>query len=268
MSDALIPSNALETLMRKVFLENAIEAGLFWDALLKSNLYVPLAEDKPKEKAEEVPLETPDGFPMLLGVDGDGNNIVWLFTSPAIMKEYLQHDYPHLEIGATEILSHFEETRNDVVLIGPDQLTLKLHPKLIASLAEGKVPEGLESKNMAKESKVFVGPATEDAAALESRFKELFNSIPEVMEAVFIQVADDAIVPATEDASATEPANARLLLGLRLQTESREEFQRIAQLIAKASEGVLDKGRTMDITLIDGSLKEAFSKFGKAFFTR
>lgn len=254
--------------MRKVFLDNAIEAGLFWDALLKANLYVPLAEDKPKEKLEEIPLETPDGYPMLLGVDADGNNIVWLFTSPTVMKEYLQHEYPHLEIGATEILAHFEESKNDVVLIGPEQLTLKLHPKLVASLAEGKVPEGVENTNIAKEAKVFVGPATEEAVALESKFKELFNSLPEVLEAVFIQVADDAIMPAEGEAPPTEPANARLLLGLRLQTESREAFQRIAQLIAKSSEGVLDKGRTMDITLIDGSLKEAFKKWGKPFFTR
>jgi hypothetical protein len=42
----------------------------------------------------------------------------------------------------------------------------------------------------------------------------------------------------------------------------------IKGMIARASEGVLDKGKTLDITLISGSLKDAFEKFGKPFFKR
>jgi hypothetical protein len=42
----------------------------------------------------------------------------------------------------------------------------------------------------------------------------------------------------------------------------------VAEVVAKAAEGILDKGSTMDITLMNGSLKDAFAKWGKPFFKR
>ncbi|MCB4756799.1 MAG: SseB family protein [Elusimicrobia bacterium] len=269
MSKAIIPPDALEALMRKVFLEKAMSPGLFWDALLKANLFVPTAKSG---ETLVTKTETPapgEEFPMVLGVDSEGRHIAWLFTSPQVLKDYTEQDLPYVEIAAGQIFERFKETAYDVVLIGPEQLTLKLHPKLVSSLAEGKVPEEGDIPNMAREARVFAGPAVPAAEALEKRFSDLFQTLPEVQEAVFIQVADESFLP-PEGASGADfrPAGCRLLLGLRLKLESKEEFQRVAHLIAQATEGVLGRGETMDITLINGSLKTAFEKFGKPFFKR
>jgi hypothetical protein len=65
-----------------------------------------------------------------------------------------------------------------------------------------------------------------------------------------------------------EGGDPRLLLGLRLTDTSRAHLKVIAQQVAKAAEGILDKGQSMDITLIDGSLKGAFEKWGKFFYKK
>jgi hypothetical protein len=249
VSDPIIPFEALEGVMKKAFLEQAIAPGLFWDALLKANLYVPLAADRE--------MKDPDDIPMLLGVDPDGKHVVWLFTSPGVMLEYTEQQLPYKAFLSTFILSTFRETDRDVVLIGPEGLTLKLHPELVDSLSEGRVPEVTEEqiRHVPKDQPVLVGAPSEESVELESRFIELFESLPDVLEASFVTVAEEGGDP-------------RLLLGLRLTDTSRAHLKVIAQQVAKAAEGILDKGQSMDITLIDGSLKGAFEKWGKFFYKK
>ncbi len=172
------------------------------------------------------------------------------------MADYTERDLAYLELPVTTVLSNVRDSDYEVVLIGPERLTLSLDPQLIDSLADGKVPEPAEQemKFISKKSQVQVGAPVDDTKALEERFAQLFDDEPTVVEAVFIQISDEG--------------GARLLLGLHLTDESKPNFRRVAGLIAKASEGVLEKGKTMDITLIGGSLKDAFDKFGKPFFKR
>jgi hypothetical protein len=252
-----IPFEALEGLMRKAFIEGEAEPGLFWDAFLKANLYVPVSTGgetgyKPgPQKAEGL-----EEFPVLLGVDSSGNHVLWLFTSPHVMSDYTERDLAYLELPAPTILSNLIDSDYEVVLIGPERLTLSLHPDLISSLADGKVPEPMdqEMKLVSKSAKVEVSEIKEGVDKLAARFSGLFQTEPTVLEATFIQISDDS--------------GPRILLGLKLSDESKPNFRRVAALIAKASEGVLEKGKTMDITLIGGSLKDAFEKFGKPFFKR
>jgi hypothetical protein len=252
----LIPSEALEGLMRKAFIDGDVEAGLFWDAFIKSNVYVPLSQPTGEMKTGRQKADGLEEFPVLLGVDSKGTHVLWLFTSPAVMLDYTERDLPYLELSATTVLNNVRDSEHEVVLIGPERLTLSLHPDLISSLADGNVPEPVDKKmkTVPKEAEVQVGPVQESTLALEERFKELFDSESSVLEATFIEVADDS--------------GPRLLLGMRLSDESKANFRHIAALIAKASEGVLGKGKTMDITLINGSLKGAFEKYGKPFFQR
>src|SRR5262245_10457226 len=98
MSAALIPPEALEGLMTKSFVENKIEPGLFWDALLKANLYLPVSA-KDASAGKEVD-ELSDEIPILLGTDAEGTEVLWLFTSPQIMRDYIEEDLPHREIAA------------------------------------------------------------------------------------------------------------------------------------------------------------------------
>lgn len=248
MKDPLIPFEALEGLMRKAFQEQTVNPGLFWDAFLNSHLVVPLSG--------KAPVEDDGKIPMLLGQDSEGKNVVWVFTSSHAMVEYIERDLRYLTMPAKELMKRLEGNAHDVVLIGPDGITLNLHPDLIASLAEGKVPEqpAEEVRNIPKNTTVSVGEAGEDAHPLETRFRALFLRHPEVLEATFIQIADDS--------------GARLLLGLRLENESREELKRIAGLVAQAAEGILEKGKTMDITLLDRSMKDAFEKWGTPFYRK
>ena len=44
MSEPNIPPEAIEGLMQKAFVEWAVEPGLFWDAFLKSTLFIPISE--------------------------------------------------------------------------------------------------------------------------------------------------------------------------------------------------------------------------------
>lgn len=247
MKDPLIPAAALEGLMKKAFQEQAVNPGLFWDALLNAHLVVPLAAER-EEKEGQIPI--------LLGVDSEGNHVVWLFTSSQAMVEYIERDQRFLVMPSRDLFNQLQNNEHEIVLIGPDGLTLNMHPDLIASLAEGRVPEQPqeEIRNIPKDTSVMVGSPSEDTSALESKFKELFANVPDVLEACFIQIADDS--------------GSRLLLGVRLTDESKDRFKQVAGLVAKAAEGVLEPGKTMDITLLDRSMKGAFEKWGKSFFKR
>ncbi len=247
MNDPKIPFEALEGLMRKAFIEQSVNPGLFWDALLNSHLTVPLAKDADENDKQ---------IPILLGQDSKGGHVVWLFTSVDAMVEYVEQDLKYMTMPAPKILDRLRESTHEIVLIGPDGITLNLHPELVASLADGRVPEQPveEVRNIPKDTSVYVGKPEDDVVALESRFIELFNDLPTVTEACFIQIADDA--------------GSRLLLGLKLLDESRENFKSVASQVAKAAEGVLEKGKTMDITLINRSLKDAFEKWGEPFYRK
>lgn len=249
MPEPLIPSKAVEGLMTKAFVEQTVAAGLFWDALLKCHLYVPVS-DKPDQASGD------DEIPVLLGVGSGGELVIWLFTSPEAMTTYTERQLPYREVSARTLLASVADSEHDVVLIGPDGLTLSLHPELIATLADGKVPEAAEEqvKSASKEAQIFVGPPSMETGPLAERFRELFSTMPQVLEATFLQVADDA--------------GPRLLLGLRLVEPDENVLREVAGLVARAAEGVLEKGKTMDITLIDRSLKGAFEKWGKPFYKR
>ncbi len=248
LENPLIPAEALEGLMKKAFQEQTVNPGLFWDAFVNAHLVVPLAEKIVSDDDRQIP--------MLLGVDPDGKNVVWLFTSSQTMVEYIEKDLKYLTMPAKDLLKRLTGSKHEIVLIGPDGITLNLHPDLVASLAEGKVPDqpAEEIRHIPKDTAVHVGKPTDDSSKLETRFLEMFRSHPEVLEATFIQIADDA--------------GSRLLLGLRLVDESRESFRKTAELIAKAAEGVLEKGKTMDITLLSRSMKDAFEKFGTPFYKK
>lgn len=257
MSDTpLIPINALEGLMKKAFVENAMSAGLFWDALVKSNLYIPLSKEAMENVISDPEIDKLSEFPMVLGQNADGENVIWVFTSPKTMAEYTETNLRYLQMPAQTVFANLRDSEYEVYLIGPEGLTLNLDPKLIDQLADGKVPEPTEEslKHIPKDAKVYVGAVTEDSAALEEKFIQLFKTDENVIEGAFVQISDDA--------------GPRLLLGLKLENESRPELQLVAEKIARAAEGVLAKGKTMDITLINGSLKEAFAKWGKSFYKK
>ncbi len=253
MPNPLIPPEALEGLMVKAFLEQNVAPGLFWDALLKSDLYVPLASPSshPPSRTESI-----DEIAVLLGEDSRGKQVVWLFTSASTLLDYVGKEILYRNFSAPAIFDGIKDSTHEIVLIGPDGLTLNLHRKLVASLAKGEVPEraGEELRSVPKEAEIQVGPPADDREALTGKFKALFESLPEVVEAAFIQIADEV--------------GSRLLLGLRLTEESRAHLKAAAEKVAKAAEGILDKGKSMDITLIEGSLKEAFAKWGETFFKR
>lgn len=251
----LIPSEAIENLMKKVFEEGGAATGLFWDAFLNANVFIPLSKPKGGEHAQKLAYSPNESIPILLGVDADGGHVIWVFTSLEVMVDYTEQDLDYLSLRASEFLQRVKGNKHDVVLIGPNGITLRLHPGLVASLADGKVPEAPveEVRHVPKESPIHVGKAI-DSAALEARFKTLFSELPDVLEACFIQIEDDA--------------GSRLLLGIQLREETREKLKDIAAVVARAAEGVLDKGKTMDITLLNGSLKEAFAKWGTTFFKR
>lgn len=234
--------------MTKAFLEGTVAAGLFWDALLKCHLYVPVAVNA--RGAEE------DEIPMLLGVGANGELVVWLFTSPEIMASYTERELTFKAVNARSLFASVADSEHEVVLIGPDGLTLSLHPDLIATLADGKVPEAPEEeiRTVPKDTTVSVGAPSDDSLDLEERFREVFSTMPEVIEAAFVQVGDDA--------------GSRLLLGLRLEDQTEDGLRDVAGVVAKTAEGILEKGKTMDITLIDRSLKGAFEKWGKFFYCR
>jgi hypothetical protein len=256
MPDPIIPIEALEGLMRKAFLDNAVAPGLFWDALLKCNLYVPLSKKVNKEELEGGSKTQMDEIPLLLGVDSQGKHVLWLFTSPHVMVEYIEQDLPYLGMLTPNLLSNLKDSEHELVLIGPDGLTLGLNKGLVASLAEGKVPDPPkeEVRHIAKDTEVYVGKPPEKPVALEERLTLLFKDLTEVTEACFIQIADDT--------------GSRLLLGVKLTEESRQSLQKVAEAVAAAAQGILEKGKTMDITLMNGSLKAAFAKWGTSFFTR
>ena len=247
MTEPLIPSKAVEGLMTKAFVEQTVASGLFWDALLKCHLFVPVS-DRPDQAGNE------DEIPVLLGVGSGGELVIWLFTSPEAMLAYTERQLPFREVSARTLLASVADSEHDVVLIGPDGLTLSLHPELIATLADGKVPEPADEhvKSVPKEAQVFVGPPAMETEALAERFRQLFADMPQVLEATFLQVSDDA--------------GPRLLLGLRLKEPDENALREVAGVVARAAEGVLEKGKTMDITLIDRSLKGAFEKWGKPFY--
>ncbi|MBV9080718.1 MAG: SseB family protein [Elusimicrobia bacterium] len=253
MTEQLIPPKAVEGLMTKAFIDQSVAAGLFWDALLKCELYVPISDTA--ETAGE------DEIPMLLGVGSGGELVVWLFTSPEAMIDYTDRELTYRAVPAKRLLASVADSEHDVVLIGPDGLTLSLHPDLIQTLADGRVPEppDEDSKLVSKQAQIYVGPPS-DCAELENRFIELFQTLPQVLEAAFLQVADSAPKGA--------PAGTRLLLGLRLEDPSEDGLREVAGKVARAAEGVLEKGKNMDITLIDRSLKSAFENWGKSFFKR
>ncbi len=250
----LIPFEALEGLMKKAFIQQEVPAGLFWDALLKANLYTPLIKGTKSQTAAED--EDVEEYPMLLGMDAEGKNIVWLFTSPDVMTAYIEQDLPYLELGSQAMFTKLHDVEYDVVLIGPDGLTLGLHPQLIKTLSEGKVPEAGDHKvkYVPKDAEVYIGAPTDETGPLEEKFSELFQQIPDVQEASFVQIGDEA--------------GSRLLLGLKLERESRDVLKGVAKKVADAVEGILPKGNTMDITLINGSLKEGFAKWGKVFYKK
>jgi len=249
MTDPVIPAKAVEGLMLKAFIEQTVASGLFWDALLKCHLFVPIS-DRPSES------ESDEEIPVLLGVGSGGELVVWLFTSPEVMEAYTERKLAYREVPAQSLLASVSDSEHDVVLIGPDGLTLSLHPDLIATLAEGKVPEPTDEqiKTIPKQAQIHVGPPSVETKPLEERFKTIFEGMPQVLEATFLQVADDA--------------GPRLLLGLRLKNGDEDGLREVASVVARAAEGILEKGKTMDITLIDRSLKAAFEKWGKPFYKR
>lgn len=254
MSDQIIPPEALEGLMKKAFNEGAFAPGLFWDALLNSHLYIPITDEEDGESGEA--SERAEEIPLLLGVDADGRQVIWLFTSPKSMFEYTEQDLKFRSILAPRLFGSLLETKYQIVLIGPEALTLSLHPDLVRSLSERKVPEVSEGdiRHMPKDAQVFVGKPSEDITNLEKKLTELFAGMPNVMEACFIQISYDGAP--------------RLLLGLKLIEESKENLRRVAEAVAKASEGVLERGKEMDITLMNLSLKNAFAKWGVSFYKK
>ncbi len=254
MPNPLIPKEALEGLMKKSFVDQEVPTGLFWDALLKANLYTPLVKGTQSRTASED--DEMDEYPLLLGVDSAGENVIWLFTSPDVLVAYVEQDLPFLELAAQNMFSKLLDVEYDVVLIGPKGLTLGLHPELIKTLSEGKVPETGDQKvkYVPKDAEVFIGAPKDETAALEAKFIEQFKELPDVREASFVQIADEA--------------GSRLLLGLRLENETRDILKVVAKKLAEAAEGILAKGNTMDITLMSGSLHEGFKKWGKVFYKR
>ncbi len=256
MQPALIPSDALEGLMKKVFIEMAVDPGLFWDAILRAHLYIPISASKEQMKEPGFDPEQLAEIPVVLGRDAKGMDVLWLFTSPRIIQEYTEPDLPFLEFPAVKLFGSVKNLKYAVVLIGPDQITLELDPALVRTLSDGRAPEPGEEniRYIPKDTSVTVSSPPEDRVPLEKKFTEVFGDHPEVLEASFVQVSDDT--------------GSRLLLGLKLVDESKEEFRRVAHLIAKAAEGTLDKGKTMDITLINGTLKDAFEKFGVSFYKK
>ncbi len=254
MQPALIPSEALEGLMKKVFVDTSLDIGLFWDAILRAHLYIPVSSAPESQGEPDFDPEKLPEIPVVLGRDSKGSDVLWLFTSPRVIVEYTEKDLPYLEFSAVKIFSSIKTLKYPIVLIGPNQVTLELDDALVRTLAEGKSPEPGEEniRYIPKDTQVMVGPATDEKAALEKKFFEFFQKLPEVLEAAFIQVSDDT--------------GSRLLLGVKLSVESKEEFRRVAHLIATAAEGLLEKGKTMDITLMSGTLKDAFEKFGSYFY--
>lgn len=254
MSDQIIPPEALEGLMKKAFTEGAFSPGLFWDALLNSNLYVPVTEEI-EEETEDGSSKTED-IPILLGVDADGRQVIWLFTSPKAMFEYTEQELTFRSVLSPRIFGSLTESKYQIVLIGPEGLTLSLHPELVRSLAERKVPDVTDEsiRHIPKDAQVFVGKPSEDVSILEKKLAELFASMDNVLEGCFIQISYDGAP--------------RLLLGLRLGKESKDNLRVVAEAVAKASEGVLDRGKEMDITFMNLSLKNAFAKWGVPFYKR
>ena len=253
--DPKIPTEALEGLMKKVFIDQAVEPGLFWDAAIKAHLIMPLA--KTLEKAPELASdEDVQSIPVQLGVDSKGRSIVWVFTSPQVMTDYTDDHFTYVKLEGQQMFQKVLETKFEVVLIGPENLTLSLDRNLVESLANGEVPKAPEEKirKIAKNTEVKVGEPAEDTSGLEERFIKLFEDNDNILEAAFMQVADDS--------------GSRLILGLIMEKESRDILKNMAALIAKAAEGVLEPGKTMDITLINGSLKAAFEKYGKTFYKK
>jgi len=248
MSDSKIPIEALEGLMRKVFVERSIPPDLFWDAALKADLYVPLSQRSEQEEDKSIQL----------GVDSKGQNILWVFTSPNVLHEYTERYFTCYGLVGQEMFKKIKDIPHPVILIGPEGITLSLDAKLIQSLADGKVPvlKEKDAEPLTQTLRLKVTRAAEEELKpLEDRFVPLFQALTEVLAASFIKVED-------------ENSGARLLLGLRLETNNRDSLKRIATEVAKAAEGVLDQGKTMDITLIDGSLKDAFEKWGKTFYKK
>lgn len=242
--------------MKKVFVDMAVDPGLFWDAILRAHLFVPVSKAAGPEAESGVDSEAEGEIPVVLGRDAKGNDVLWLFTSPKVIEEYTEQKLPYLELPSPKIFSTVKHLKYPIVLIGPGQVTLEMDSALVGTLSEGRVPEKTEEniRYIAKETQVMVGAPMEDRAPLENKFRELFGAQEVVLEASFIQVSDDT--------------GTRLLLGLKLKDESKDEFRRVAHIVANAAEGVLDKGKTMDITLMSGSLKEAFEKYGIVFFKR
>jgi hypothetical protein len=249
---AKIPAEAIEGLMKKAFIEETISPELFWDALLNASLTVPLAKniDSSDPTAQ---------IPMLLGQHPDGDDVVWLFTSPTALKNYTEQDLPSVDVESQSIFSKVQTLEHEVLLIGPQNLTLSLHPDLIDALAEGRVPDfqfsGVEQKEGQEgELRLQVTAPTEKTAELEKRFTVLFQTMPDILEAAFVQVSDRL--------------GSRLLLGITMAQESRDALRSAAERVASSAEGALHKGKSMDITLINGSLKEAFEKWGKFFYKK
>lgn len=242
--------------MKKVFLESSLDPGLFWDGLLNAHLYVPLADHARGFKKTHKEIESFDSVPVLLGVDSKGENILWIFTSPEVMVDYTEKNLTYIEVPAQKMMSLVKDASHEVILIGPERITLNLDPRLMNSLSLGKVPEPPkeEIKYIPKESGLQVRSPIIETGPLEEKFKILFENVPEVLEATFVQIAD--------------ASGERLLLGIKLENESKESFRLVAQLIARAAEGVLEKGKTIDITLIRGSLEKAFEKYGEAFYEK
>lgn len=252
MSKPLIPPEALEGLFRKAFLDRTLQPGLFWEGLLKSDLYVPVSElvEPPEDDADSTEL------PVVLGQDEGGKRVAWLFTSPNAMIEYMEKEFPVLAMAAPKLLGRVLDFNVDIVLIGPDGIVLRLHPELVRGLADGRAPDGLEEeeRTIPKEAQVYVGRPSEDTTALETRFAELFRELPLVLEAQFLQISDES--------------GPRLVMGLKLSDDSHDSLRQVGELIAKAAQGVLDKGKQMEVTLINRSLKGAFDKWGRTFFKR
>ncbi|OVE77161.1 hypothetical protein BVX98_03375 [bacterium F11] len=255
MSEASIPTDALEGLMRKVFLEKKVEPGLFWDAILKAPLFVPLADSDKQESGSYIEHGERQ-WAVQLGIDSKGRNIFWLFTSPAVMTVYTERKFSHLSLSGQDMFDRIKEITHEIILVGPDDITLSLDLKLVQSLASGKVPQPNEGiiRHMQKDAQVSVGNPSEETEQLEERFIKLFEEHPEVEQASFVQISDET--------------GSRLLLGLRMKEENRDTLRTMASYIAKAAEGILERGKTIDITFISGSLKGAFEKWGKNFYRK
>src|SRR5690242_10359769 len=93
LTNPLIPSEAVEGLMRKAFLDRTMAPGLFWDALLKADLVIPTSDDQ-EQAPVDVPKDELDEVPMRLGVDSQGRYVVWLFTSLAALTDYTDRELP------------------------------------------------------------------------------------------------------------------------------------------------------------------------------